>query len=65
MIALHIGREFVNILVLALIKRLLCGLDVNLARCIGDVGDLGIRWLSGVLCKCTARGEAYSGGCRD
>src|SRR5262249_16696646 len=63
--ALHFGREFTNILVLALTKGLLCRLDVDLAGCVGDVGDLRIGRLSGVLCKCTARGKAYGGNCRD
>ena len=62
MIALHIGREFANVLVLTLFERLLRSLDVDLA---GDVGDLGIVRLSSVLCKCTARGKAYGGSCRN
>jgi len=47
MIALHIACESSNILVLALTKRLLCGLDVDLAGCVGDMRDLRIRRLSG------------------
>src|SRR5262249_14438341 len=65
MIALHVGREFANVLVLALCERLLRSLDVDLAGCVGDVRDLGIVRLSSVLCKCTARGKAYGGNGRD
>src|ERR1051325_5942205 len=65
MIALHIGGEFPNILVLGLLQRLLCVLDVDLPGCIGDVGDLRISRLSSVLCKYTAGAKTHGGNGRD
>src|SRR5204862_7027007 len=64
-VAFLIGCEFANILVLSLAERLLRGLDVDLAGCVGDMRDLRIGWPSSVLCKCAARGKAYGGNGRD
>ena len=41
-VTLHVLRKGDHVLVVALLHRLLRGLDVKLTRRVGDVGDLGI-----------------------